>query len=380
MRSCAVLILAMVATSSTLGQQDSVSESARVEALLSGLEGYEQSFESVGWKQEYYIPPNARKHLDHWLKLEESERYGDRSRRWFMHISMVHIDPPDFVQKYDVSRQFGDGAIKIAANDASPDRGIQADIDGFFQGGASLLSLQGRFVEYGDFTRGRLLSQVMRGGTALVYLPPTADEPWPGVRSEGSISQGWTDVEVRLDPEREFMPCLIRPMRRHDGAVAEVIQVMASQRVNGISVPTRGFRAMKALQIVDDPEHPISPESFQDFAAARSMVGLESVSPPIGEEERRFIDDFLHVREVDPSEHVFEGPLDWRNPAGNLIVPILLDIHDVTLNEPRDLAAMFHDLPAGTKFLTSFTYRWESVEEFERHMSEWGTSGPGGTE
>lgn len=257
--------------------QEGVSNADRVEALISGLEGYEASFEHVSWTQEYYIPPTLAKKRPHWLNLERSRRYADRSRRWFMDVQMLTADPPDYVISWDHSTQFGDGAMRVAANAAAPDRGIQGDNDGFFQGGASLLSLQGRFVEYGDFARGRLASAILRSGERTVYLPPTEEEPWPGVRSEGAI-QGYTDLEMRLDPAREFMPCVVRTIRHHDGAVGEVLSTLVSRRVRGISVPVRGIRAVNVLQVLDDPEHPASASVLSDFAAARTLAGLEGLT------------------------------------------------------------------------------------------------------
>lgn len=245
----------------------------RVAALLDALEAHERSIENLHWKQKSYTPPNAHHKSAEWVLLETSERYVDSHWRW-LHRSWHGIcSPPEYVMAYPEALHFGDSNYRLSFG-VENNQGVLTEPDGFFAGGCHLWRSLGRSMDYDDFNRTRAPSEFLRRAKELVYLEPTVDEPWPGVRGNNCFDRVLGDIEVRVDPEYGLAPRLFRSIRRGYGTLSETLVVLEYQTVDGVSIPKVGINGANYDMIVQDVQSPLSKERLQEFDQIMVLTGL----------------------------------------------------------------------------------------------------------
>lgn len=357
---------------------DQQAPAAPARVICDGLTAYERSIETASWEQETYIPPATGRNRSKWLLSERSRRCSDDRWRWFMDVTMASANPPDYVRTYDRSVQFGDGGVRFAAGENNDWAGVSNDLDGFFIGGCTLQTLSGRWLDYGNVRRSRRVSDLISSSRVVEFIEPTAQIPYPGVRGVGALGDGYTGIEVWVDPLRGFMPVRCRTFRHHDSASCEVMTVIESMEAEGgVHVPSVGVRAPIAFQQVPDGEPAASDVERNDIEASRGLDGLPRV-------DASWRDDLLGALQegqaiIPLSRHgdraIFAGPLGWRHDGKGPIAPLVIYVRHVRLNKPMRWDEMFATVPDHTSYLSGFTYSRHPRDDWLARFLEW-TSAP----
>lgn len=343
--------------------------------LLGGLRCYEASIESLAWEQRWYWPPNlsrANGPRSQWTLGERSTRYRDIEWRWFLDSTFTTFEPPEYRRVSERGLYIGGGGTRLAAGEESGWRGVLSTQDTFFIGGATLETLLGRGVDYSYPERGRLLSEMMALGNPVEYLPPTAEEPWPGLRAMKAVGNGWSNLDARIDPDLGFMPRLIRVWRSSDSAVSETAVTVESQEIDGIHVPRVAVRTGLSHLIVSDAAHPVTESVSADFALSLALDGLPTMNEATNRVVREWVSRGQRVRVLDARSNLAEGPAVWMSSDWGLISPVVLVIDWAKLNQSPEEYWSTDRFPSDTTIFNGFTSRREAVHDAMNIQRHWG--------
>jgi hypothetical protein len=282
------------------------------------------------------------------------------------------MERPSLEIFYVDAMYFGDGGSRVAAGEDGGWRGIITHQDGFFFGAATLETMLGRTLDYGRYEAGRTLSELIDVATAVEYMAPTDEEPWPGLRAVGAIGHGWTSVEARVDPDRQFMPRVMRAVRVSDGAIAETVVVLGVQEVEGVHLPHWGLRCPRSSEVMEDDTPLVPAHVREDFEQALRLKGLPELPAEEASNLRRWIDLSHEVRWLDRERRIAEGPLAWLSAERRQITPNFVIIDAVEINTPMTTEAMMAEFPPGTTVLSGYTWRRGSLRDEVRIWEAWG--------
>lgn len=282
------------------------------------------------------------------------------------------MEPPSLDIFYVDAMYFGDGGSRVAAGDDGGWRGIITHQDGFFFGSATLETMLGRTLDYGRYEAGRTLSELIDVATAVEYMAPTDEEPWPGLRAVGAIGHGWTSVEARVDPDRQFMPRVMRAVRVSDGAIAETVVVLGVQEVEGVYLPHWGLRCPRSSEVMEDDTPLVPVHVREDFEQALRLEGLPEFGPDETSLLRRWIARSHEVRWLDRERRIAEGPLAWLSAERRQITPNFAIIDSVEINTRMTTEEMVAEFPAGTTVLSGYTWRRGALRDEVRIWEAWG--------
>ncbi len=343
-----------------------------IAALLAGMRGYDQTIDSVEWQQRWYAPPTSAMKRHRWVLGELSSRHRDSNWHWLHISSFFSTNPPEYRIEYRDSVYFGNGCTRIAAGPEGGWKGIITNQDIFFVGAATLETLLGRTLDYGRSESGRSVTELFEVSESIEFMPPSESEPWPGVRCVGSIGRGWSNLEVRADPSRQFMPRLMRVVRRSDGAIGETIVIVGDTEVDGVWLPRLGVRSPMYTEVLD-PEHDIvSTEVSGDFALALRLDGLPEMLDIDRARLRQWIEHGQRVRWIDEAERIAEGPLAWSSREVGPIAPIVVFIDHTLLNTTIHFDVMMSRYHEGTTVFSGYTWRRGSLRDEVRIWEAWG--------
>lgn len=346
-----------------------------VAVLLAGLQGYENSIESLYWKQRWYWPPNLSKPKgprSTWTVGQASSRYRDSEWRWCLDSTFTTRDEPDSQPVAERTLYIGDGGTRLATGEENKWRGVLSTQDTFFIGGATLETLLGRGVDYSYPERGRVLSEMLRLGERVEFLPPTQEEPWPGVRAINAVGQGYSNLDARVDPDLGFMPRLVRVWRSSDHATAEAAVTVDTFVLDGVHLPSVAVRIALNQQVVPVAEHLVADGVARDFELSRKLDGLPPFPARVRHDVQAWVARGQEVRWIDMDTRIAEGPSVWTSQEWGLIAPVVLVIDQVRLNPPRESCWTLADLPASTTIFNAYTSRREAASDAINIQRRWG--------
>jgi hypothetical protein len=309
--------------------------------LLVGLEAYEASIYSIAWTQRVYAPPNSDFNSPGvWTLNDETRRYWDVGWCWSVEGRLMGRMPPDFEVSYDRVVMACDGVRRLSWS-ADDRQGVLAGPDAFVVGGLQLLRALGRSYDMDGAPATAPLSSLLRGAASLTLMPPTPEEPWPGVRAIRPLRQWDVNIEARLDPSRGMMPCVLRLERPADGLVADELHVISSRVVDGLHVPWVCVQGPRSIGRVTDPDAPLHAHRARDVADALGLRGLPAEVQ--SDRLRAVVAELLRVTPRGGGLAV--APLGLLEAEGDgLVTPQVLVVSDVRLNVATSLRATFDEV------------------------------------
>lgn len=340
----------------------------RIDALIAALEAYETAVETITWEQEYYAPPDSVQGSATWTLLERSRRSINPA--WCVVLdSEFHAVMPGPEHRREVFRDItvGDGTQKLGWA-ITEGEGVISELDEYFVGGTQLLRAFGRSVDFDGAPHTAPLSHLLRQAKELTYLPPTPEEPWPGIRGASVLRKFMTDCEIRLDPDHGLAPRVVRIIRPHDGLVANEMTVVDYIDGGGAWVPRICINASSYAQAVADVGSPLAPGRENDFREALTLHGLP---PELQRDDvRALVERAQRFEVIDRERRLVAGPLTAMDPGEALGSPQILLIRSVRLDPSQDPLSAFDGVDRGGRMFDGFTGQWIEFGEALRRFVE----------
>lgn len=368
-RACVLVVML-----GTPAQAQGRGPSPQCESLLACMEAYHDSIESIKWRQVEYLPPAQADQRETWRILQESHRYFDRDA-WAYHDSIFWTSgPPDFTieHRHGIYMAYGGWrATYVYLQDPRiKNRGMLTAQDHFSAGGCNVPRLLGLYLETMRPMYSRDPITLLRGAERWEYLEPTDIDPWPGVMAYGAINDRWLDLEVRVDPERGFVPRVIRTHRASDGWLVEELRVLDCELVDGAWIPSLGMQIPNYTTIDADLEQPYDAIRLKDFADALKLEGLpERIRT---DKIRRCVERSHKPVVIDRGSRMMSGLMGTFRSGEPTICPQIMIANSFRLNTRMTLDDMMENLlrdapmydgATGEKdvFPADIRARWEQI-------------------